>query len=211
MEGKCRIGCLTMLILAIYALYSASAFATTYNCTAVDDKASLGISGGSVAISTSRKRCNFSVNGASVDERRAPTSHDELNSLLRGNFDSLSRTEVPLVLRLMTRPFLGTVVDSFAAGAFENDVSSHISDLGQCIRNGIDGSSNSNFDTQVLSCRVIVPPDQYSPSKSFSTGVLDVMFSERTLMIHTVFQQSDYYLFVPESLFEAGRRGFQFQ
>ena len=76
---------------AIATMFSGGALATTYNCTAVDDKAVLDINSSSVSTTTSRKVCKFSVDGATSSSSSTQSNRQSLNSLLAGDFDSLSR------------------------------------------------------------------------------------------------------------------------
>ena len=85
--------CLLISLLLATSVIDVQGADRTYSCTAVQDKASVGVSSGhSVSVTTGTRTCNFSVDGASTDANARQAFLGAMNELLAGNLDNLSRS-----------------------------------------------------------------------------------------------------------------------
>ena len=122
---------LRLLILGVMSalLGSGPVFAGTYNCTAVDKKASVGVSSNdSVTISTGNKTCSFSVNGNSVDSKTMAEARTGLNLLATS-----AANDITLQLAALLFSPLEASPDNLK-GLLVQKLSHYRSDIDSCLR-----------------------------------------------------------------------------
>ena len=210
MSSSNRFPLFSMLAACILATgFPCSAKASTYNCTAVDNKASVGVKDSeSVSITTGKKTCSFSVSGATVDQKGAPDLLNALNSLLAGNFDNLSQNDAGALAMLLVGPG-GSQSDR---ADIENVVKPYAADISKCIsstRNYSDKisftSGPSSVEKDRLSCRVLPQGDK--PSKPF--GQVEVLATDPVLQLGVQAGDKTYLVFIPFQLMQRGKAGFK--
>jgi hypothetical protein len=185
--------------------------ASTFSCTAVDNKASVGVKDGeSVSITTGKKTCSFSVGGASVDQKGAPDLLNALNALLAGNLDNLSRNDSGALAMLLVGPG-GSQSDRTD---IDNVVKPWVAEISKCIstsRSYSDKISFTSGPTSVekdrLSCKVL--PQAERPSKPF--GQVEVLATDPVLQIGVEAGDKAYLVFIPYQLMQRGKAGFRYR
>jgi hypothetical protein len=206
-----RLGFFLLSITVLAPMFSGASVASTYSCTAVDSKASVGVKDGesvSVVTDTSRKTCSFSVSGATVDQR-APVQDfvAALNTLLSGGFDRLSRGETRGLADLLVGP------DQSRGGSdVERALNDYVSEISSCISSARQYSDTisftsgpTSFERGDVSCKVLPVAD--SPVRSF--GQVEVIASDPILQIGVQSGRQTYLVFLSFQLLERGKRGFR--
>lgn len=184
----------------------------TYTCTAVQDKAALGVSESrAVSISTSGKVCNFSVDGASVSATGKQAFFKGMNELLSGGLDSIGQgsQKEELLRHLLLGPFHGMDVDQRMALKFRNAVNNELGSISSCIHSFTHRSGNSflSANAREAFCRV----HSFSNTSQVVTTGVTISGTGAVLEVGVILNDAIYRVFIPQSLVASGRGGFRFR
>ena len=186
MKSYFSLACAAFLLLSV----ATNSHAATYECTAVDKKATVS-SDQSVSISSdsSSKTCSFSVNGAStgkqpLDPRSVLQGLLQGHSVLSGN----DRERALAALLMAASPGAVREID------FGNKVRNQMNDIERCVNEFLRGGYPSISNYGALSCEVIRPGQ-----RSRTIGA-NVEADEPTLNIAFSDGRQVHQVFIPQSL-----------
>lgn len=198
------------LLVGLVFIIPRLACATTYTCTGVKEKALLGISSGSVGVSSHDQICEFSVDGVSPTGKQSPDFVSSMNQLLSGSFDGNSATKEGIV-SLVLGPFLPERPDSYFMSRFDNVLGrSAVRDIGDCMagfQQNPSSSSRARGDRD-FTCRVLGPDDARRGDPT-SFGPVQAQVTQPTLMVGLTIDRQSYVLFIPSQFIVLGMRGFR--
>jgi len=188
-----------------------SANASTYTCTAVDNKASVGVKDSeSVSITTGRKTCSFSVSGADVDHKGAPDLVNALNFILAGDLDNPSQNDAGALAVLLA----GSGGSQSDRADIEQTIKPYVTEIGKCISSTRHYSDNISFtsgptsiENERLSCIVLPRADKVS--KPF--GQVQVLATDAVLQFGVQAGDKTYLVFIPFQLMQRAKAGFRFR
>jgi hypothetical protein len=204
---------LSALVLSLsFAFIPSSTHASTFTCTAVDDKASVGANE-TVSITTERKICRFSVGGASVDQSAPPPDFlNALNGLLAGQMDSSNNITEAMVANLLMGPG-GSQASRSQIG---NTVRPLLQDISRCIADarynadrGFFNDSSSPFERDGVSCQTLSASSNRSPPRPI--GFVQVAPTELMLRLAIQLRDQTYQIFIPARAILRGKAGFRYQ
>jgi hypothetical protein len=213
MNGSRLTSKFSMLALSLLMVeFAPSAQASTYSCTAVDNKAVLGTKDSdSVSITTGKKTCAFSINGASVDQKSAPPDFlNALNMLLAGQLDNFSQSSSEVALTLL---LMGPNGSQSEKSQIENALRPSLQDIGKCIASARQYSDTISFtggpssvESNQLTC-TFLPRTEKGPSKAF--GPVEVIATDAILRLGVQVGDQTHLIFIPSQLIQRGKGGFR--
>jgi hypothetical protein len=216
MSRSSRASILSVLALSLsMAEFTLGAHASTYSCTAVDNKAVLGAKDSdSVSITTGKKTCSFSVNGASVDQKGVPPDFmNAINAFLGGQLDSLSQNSS--AAGSLTFLLLGPNGSQSDRTQIEEALRPSLQDISKCISSARYYSDTISFtsgpssvENDRLTCKFISPSEK-PPSKSF--GPVEVTATDAVLRLGVKVGDQTHLIFLPSQLIQRGKAGFRFR
>jgi hypothetical protein len=169
-------------------------------------------------MSTSRKTCKFNIDGASSQQSSSssstgfsPSNRESLNSLLAGDFDSLTKssTNHSAFIQLMVGAFEPLSFVQNQKVSFFNSFGTILADVGACIASARkDRNSSRTVSTDRFFCGVL-RPDQPNAIARPSLGHIEVAPTQALLAIYMSLGEQTYALFVPQTVLEKGRLGFR--
>jgi hypothetical protein len=187
--------------LLVVGMLSTSAGAKTYSCTAVDKKASLGVSdSASVSVTTGDKTCQFSVDGSSVNGKTTAEFRGLLNRVLDSRASALGKQDIEALQFLIMGP-----VFSGGSVSFRNSFGNVANDLGRCLQSR--GQQSVENHSSGLLCKMFRSDDL--KRRSFS-GV-SVESNGSLLVISATIDRQTHLLFIPSTLFQLADGGFRFR
>lgn len=180
--------------------------AKTYTCTAVDKKASLGVSDrSSVSVTSGEKTCQFAVDGESVNAQRTADFRMQLNRVL--DFRSIGygggafgSNDIEALQLLVMGP-------NYTDGSvrFRNSFGSRANDVSQCLQSRGERDIEDRYSG--ILCRAFRPED----FKRKAFGDVSVDSNVKILVLSVTMDRMTYTLFIPFPLLDAGELGFRFR